>query len=151
MNPLSDYRQVSTQLLIAATADQIWDVLVDFERLPHWNHFIRSISGSPSVGSHLQVKLQPEGASAMSFTPLVVHAEPKKHFAWRGKVLVKGLFDGTHSFRLEPQADGQTLFIHEEQFAGVLVPLFKGMLSRLPKTFDRFNKELQAEVYKRYL
>ena len=38
----------------------------------------------------------------MTFKPRVLNAEPERELRWLGHLLVPGLFDGEHSFTIEP-------------------------------------------------
>ena len=37
--------EIETKIRINASPKQVWDVLIDFERYPEWNPFIKSIKG----------------------------------------------------------------------------------------------------------
>jgi hypothetical protein len=119
--------RIDTAIDIAADANTVWRVLTDFAAYPEWNPFIRSLAGSPTLGSRLVAAIQPAGQAAMTFRPVVQIVEapgaaaPGK-FAWLGKFLISGLFDGRHEFEIVSTATG-VRFIQREQFSGVLVPL----------------------------
>jgi hypothetical protein len=80
---------------------QVYDALVDFKSYSQWNPFIVSAVGEPTVGSKLKITCQPPGGKQVSFTPKVLAAERGKELRWLGRVLMPGLFDGEHSFKLE--------------------------------------------------
>src|SRR5690606_24538713 len=96
-------RTIDTCIEIAAPPSRVWEVLMDFQSYPEWNAFITSISGSARVGEKLSVRIQPPGKKGMTFKPTVLVADPQREFRWKGKVLVNGIFDGEHFFRLEPR------------------------------------------------
>lgn len=77
----------------------------------------------------------------------VRHTHPDRkarELRWRGKLLVRGLFDGEYVFELQ-SSDTGTTFVHYEQFSGLLVPLFKGMLERDTRPgFEAMNEALQG-------
>jgi len=138
-------RRIETATDIAAPAGAVWRVLIDFAAYPDWNPFIRRLQGEPVVGTRLEVTLQPPGSGAMSFKPTVLVAEPGRELRWRGRVLVPGLFDGEHAFRLEPAPSG-CRFHHDESFSGLLVPLFGGMLAKTEQGFGAMNEALKRRV-----
>jgi hypothetical protein len=37
--------QIKTEIPIGAPASAVWSILMDFERYPEWNPFIKKISG----------------------------------------------------------------------------------------------------------
>jgi uncharacterized protein YndB with AHSA1/START domain len=92
--------RIDTQIEIAASAERVWSILMDFPSHARWNPFIRSIEGSPSIGASLNVSIQPPGSSGMRFRPTVLTLEPKHEFRWKGKLWMRGLFDGEHYFTL---------------------------------------------------
>jgi hypothetical protein len=138
-------RRIETAIDIAASPRAVWTVLIDFAAYPDWNPFIRRLQGEPTVGTRLEVTVQPPGSSAMTFKPTVLAAEPEHELRWRGRVLVPGLFDGEHAFRLEPIKSG-CRFHHGERFGGLLVPLFGGMLKSTEQGFVAMNEALKRRV-----
>ena len=138
-------RRIETTVDIVGSAVAVWRVLIDFAAYPDWNPFIRRLQGAPIVGTRLGVTMQPPGGGAMSFRPTVLAAEPGRELRWRGRVLVPGLFDGEHAFRLEPVPSG-CRFHHDETFSGLLVPLFGAMLAKTEQGFVAMNEALKRRV-----
>ena len=95
-------KQLHTQIEIDAPAKRVWELLTDFASYPQWNPFIRHISGRLAPGERLQARLEPPGGRAMTFKPKVLAAEPNRELRWLGHLLVPGVFDGEHSFTIEP-------------------------------------------------
>jgi hypothetical protein len=119
---------------------------MDFEAYPSWNPFIVYIIGIPGLGEHLQVKMQPPGSARMTFHPKITVFEPRKKFQWLGHVIIPGIFDGKHTFHLEEQPDGMTLFRQYETFSGVLVPIFRKMLHNTKSGFEMMNAALKEKA-----
>jgi hypothetical protein len=115
-------QRVTTSIVISAPVERVWSVLMDFAAYPSWNPFIRSLSGGTTPGSRLTVTIEPVGGKAMSFSPQVIVCEREKEFRWKGRVLLPGVFDGEHHFRLARYDDASTTFEHGEDFTGILVP-----------------------------
>jgi hypothetical protein len=51
----------------------------------------------------------------MNFKPTVLAVEPERELRWIGRFLVRGLFDGEHSFRIEPLDHNRSRFIQSEE------------------------------------
>lgn len=130
-------KEIRTEIRIQATPQKVWSVLTHFSEYPNWNPFIKSIIGAPVVGQTITARIEPPQAKGMTFTPVVLAFTADKEFRWKGKLLVKGLFDGEHIFELVDNGDGSTTFIQREQFHGILVPLFSKMLD--VNTLNGFN------------
>ena len=136
-----------TSIEIAAPVGRVWDVLTDFAAFPRWNPFIRAIHGVLAERARLQVKIRPPGGRAMTFRPTVLRVDPERFFSWRGRTLLPGLFDGEHSFALEPGAPGHVRFVHGEVFRGLLVPLLAHTLRTTTREgFEQMNRALKARA-----
>jgi hypothetical protein len=140
-------KELRTEIEIQATAERVWQLLIDFPSFPQWNPFIRKATGNIRVGERLEVKLQPSGASAMTFRPTVLKAEPNRELRWLGHLLISGLFDGEHSFTIELLGEGRVRFTQREVFAGLLVPLFaRGLDTDTRRGFEEMNQALKTRA-----
>lgn len=137
--------QISTSILIHAPTSKVWAQLMDFEAYPNWNPFIRWIKGEAREGAKISVRLEQPGSDGMQFNPRIVKISKDKEFRWLGHLFVPGLFDGEHCFELSENADGTTLFVQQETFKGILVPLFSKMIrTNTRKGFELMNEALKA-------
>ncbi len=109
--------------------------------------FIRSATGEPREGAHLEVYLQPSGARGMTFRPRVLKAEQNRELRWLGHFLIPGLFDGEHIFTIEPLESGRVRFVQREIFTGLLVPLFMRWLEKdTRRGFEEMNRALKERA-----
>ncbi|QHT68254.1 SRPBCC domain-containing protein [Rhodocytophaga rosea] len=140
-------KTVRTEITIHAPAEKIWNILMDFEQYPYWNPFIKKISGEKKQHGKLEAFIQPEGQSGMRFRPTIQKYEPNREFQWLGNLWFSGIFDGRHSFKLIPLENGSTLFIHAEQFTGLLVtPLWRMLYAPTLKGFESMNVALKQRA-----
>jgi hypothetical protein len=136
--------KIETQILINATPEKIWNILTAFENYPHWNPFIKSLTGDVQVGNKIKVVVP-----GMNFTPTILAFEKNNELRWLGHLLFKGVFDGEHFFKLIDNKNGTTTFIHGEHFKGFLVPLFKKKLEgETARGFEEMNRKLKVEAEK---
>jgi len=141
--------QLETKIDIEAPVERVWSLLANFSSYPRWNPFICSIEGNLTVGESLKVFIQPPGAKGMQFRPVVLAAEPNRELRWKGKLLLPGLFDGEHYFRLDAKPGGGVTFRHGEIFSGILVPIFRRSLDNdIKQGFMAMNEALKREVEK---
>ena len=64
---------------------------------------------------------------------------------WIGRLLVPGIFDGTHQFALEERG-GHTRITQSETFGGILIP-FAGKTNTQTETdFNNLNQALKQRV-----
>lgn len=83
----------------------------------------------------------------MSFQPAVLKAEPNRELCSLGRVWLPGLFDGEHSFTIEPLGPTRVRFVQREIFTGLLVPLLARSLDRdTRRGFDEMNRALTARA-----
>jgi len=140
-------KEISTQVVINAPVARVWQVLTNFEAYPQWNPFIKSITGESKQGESLVVRIEPPGGQGMTFKPKVLVWAPNREFRWKGKLLVKGLFDGEHIFELSTNPDGSTTLVQREMFTGILVPLFAKMLdTNTLAGFQQMNQALKVRA-----
>lgn len=138
--------EISQEIEIDATPAEVWNVLADVDAYPEWNPFVVRLAGEVREGARLEARIAPPGGRAMTFRPTVVAAEPERELRWLGRLLVRGLFDGEHSFRIEPLADGRSRFVQSERFSGVLVRPLRRMLGRTEAGFAQMNAALKRRV-----
>jgi len=139
-------KEIQTEIVIQASPEVIWKVLMDFDHYADWNPFIKSISGKQEVGQRLIAFLQPPGESGMTFKPVVQEVKTNHEFRWLGKLWGGGFFNGEHYFLLKKLDDHTTQFIHGEKFTGILVGLLGGLLKNTSNGFEAMNRALKAKV-----
>jgi hypothetical protein len=137
-------KQLHAQVDIQASPERVWEVLTDFAAYPQWNPFITQASGSARVGERLTNRMQPVGGRPVTFRPTVLEADPGRRLRWIGRMLTPGIFDGEHTFTIQPLGDGQVRLVQQEQFRGLLAPLMAKSLDRhtLPG-FELMNQALK--------
>jgi hypothetical protein len=138
-------RHIESAIDIMAPAERVWEILTDFPAYPTWNPFIISAYGKVEAGAWLEVHIQPPGKRAMMFRPTVLVAEPERELRWRGRLLMPGLFDGEHFFRIEDRS-GTVRFVQGETFSGVLVGLVRGALGATRAGFEAMNVALKKRA-----
>jgi len=139
--------RIETQIDINSSAERVWSILMDFPSYARWNPFIRSIEGTPEAGESLNVRIQSPGSNGMRFQPTVLAVEAGREFRWKGKLVIRGVFDGEHYFILERKSDTQVIFRQGETFSGVLVPVLRRSLDGATKQgFVAMNEALKREA-----
>jgi hypothetical protein len=140
-------KELHSEIEINAPAQRVWEVLTDFASYPRWNPFIRRASGVPRTGERLEVRIEPLGSRGMTFRPEVLNAEANHELRWLGHLFVRGLFDGEHSFTIEPLGESRVRFVQREVFRGLLVPLFSSALDRdTRRGFEEMNRALKERA-----
>jgi len=141
--PNQPVRTLYTQIEIQAPPEKVWQVLTDFSAYPQWNPFMR-VRGTAKQGSRLILRVG-RGKQTSIFFPKVLVAKPNQELRWIGHLVIPGLFDGEHSFILEPLPNGGTRFIQEERFRGSLVqPAWNYIITDTAQGFREMNQALKA-------
>ena len=112
-------KELHSEIEIYAPAERVWRLITDFPSYPDWNPFIRRITGEPTSGEHLDVRIEPPGGRGMTFKPTVLNAEPNRELRWLGHLLMPGLFDGEHSLTIQPLEEHRVRFVQRERCSGV--------------------------------
>jgi len=140
-------RELHSEMIIEAPPQRVWDVLTQFASYPVWNPFIRAIQGDPTHGGTLRVTIQPPSRRPMTFSPRLLVVDPPRELRWLGRVGMRGLFDGEHSFELEPLGADRTRVTQHERFSGLLVPLMgRGLYQDSQRGFDDLMRALKHRV-----
>ena len=111
-------KELNNELEINASAERVWHVLTDFAQFPQWNPFIQRVSGEPTTGAQLEVRIQPSGTHGTTIRPTVLKAEQNRELRWIGHWLTPGLLDDEHIFTIEPLAADRVRFTQREIFTG---------------------------------
>jgi hypothetical protein len=119
---------IATEVEIDAPPSRVWSVLVDLPAYREWNPFIVEASGVVAEGETLALRMALPGRDPIGVEPRLLVVDPERELRWKGRILVPGLFDGTHAFELVPLEGGRTRLLHSERFAGLLLPIARPLL-----------------------
>ena len=138
---------ISTSAEIDAPPSRVWAVIVDLPAYREWNPFIVEAAGRVTVGETLSLRMALPGRSPMTIKPRVLVVDPNRELRWKGKLGVPGLFDGEHSFVLEPLADSRTRLVHWERFSGLLLPIARLLIyDATVQSFEALNGALATRA-----
>ncbi len=82
----------------------------------------------------------------MTFRPRVLAATPGRELRWLGRLLIPGLFDGDHSFVIEPTGPSSCRLVQGETFRGLLVAMFRKGLDATAEGFNQMNQALKERA-----
>ena len=141
-------KELRTEIEFDGTPEATWTILTDLQAYPEWNPFIEKVEGELRVGAKLDVRLQPVDERGITMHPTVLVVEPGRELRWIGHLMIRGIFDGEHRFRIEEAGPGRVRFAQTERFGGVLVPLLWKKLrdGGTAKGFRAMNEALARRV-----
>jgi len=138
-------RTISAVIDIAATPQQVWAALADLDAYPDWNPFIQSASGQLTVGSTLTMRMVPADGRAFTTHGRLLAVQPGVLLRWIGRLIVPGIFDGTHQFSLE-DLGGHTRLTQSETYRGMLVTFTGKTITKTESDFRALNQALKQRV-----
>jgi hypothetical protein len=131
---------------IAAPAQTVWAELSTGGTYGEWNPFITMFEGQLVAGNRLKIRLVPPGGRPMTFRPTVTEVAEGTRLEWIGRLVVRGVFDGRHSFSLEDVGGAVTRLTQAEEFTGLLVTFTSRMLDRTRAGFQAMNDALRVRA-----
>ncbi|MEO1069670.1 MAG: SRPBCC domain-containing protein [Cyanobacteria bacterium J06638_6] len=133
----------STSILIDATADTVWNILIDTPRWPDWNTTIDKVEGNIAAGEQVTVysKISPGRAFPLEVTEF----EPPRRMVWSGGMPL-GLFTGKRTYTLTPRDDNSIEFSMQEAFTGLMAPLITRSIPDLQPSFNQFANCLKQHA-----
>jgi hypothetical protein len=140
---------ISARTVIHTPADVVWQVLMDFSAYKQWSTMLMPEQDTPpQLGTTIKLRLALSDGPAYSFEPMVIALDENRHFAWRQKTGIRGVFDGEHHFELKPFENGQTDLHNYEHYSGLLSPLFKRlpMMQGALAGFEAMNAEIKMRA-----
>jgi hypothetical protein len=123
-------KQFHATIEIDATPQRVWEVLTDFAAYPDWNRSSPGPAAPPAPASAYTCACSRPAAAASPSGPPCWRQTPVGGSAGSATLLLPGLFDGDHSFTIEPLGDRRVRVTQQEQFRGVLLPLAAKSLDR---------------------
>jgi hypothetical protein len=137
---------VEARTTIHAPIATVWAVLMDLEAYSEWSTMLIVEQPTPlRLHGTVRLRLSLPNGPAYSFVPEIVRLEENKHFAWRQKTGIRGIFDGEHHFILTPVSTERTELHNYERYSGLLSPIIKRlpMMQSAPSGFKRMNDEIK--------
>jgi hypothetical protein len=106
---------------IEAPAEQVWDILVDFERYGEWNPFTTRVDGDLEIGAPvlLHVKL---GCLKRKQPERIETVEPPHLLAWGVTMGARFLLTARREQRLEALGETRCRYLTTDATSGLLTP-----------------------------
>jgi hypothetical protein len=82
----------------------------------------------------------------MTIQPTILAVRPERELRWIGRLFIPGVFDGEHSFVIEPQGESRMRFVQSETFRGILVPFSGALLNDTEASFREMNQALKERA-----
>jgi hypothetical protein len=103
------------------------------------------VTGVSNSGEQLKI-LMHLGNRVMTIRPTILAIRTERELRWIGHLLIPGIFDGEHSFVIEPAGENMVRLIQRETFNGLLVPFSGSLLGNTKRSFNTMNLALKERV-----
>ncbi|MEV2213592.1 SRPBCC domain-containing protein [Streptomyces sp. NPDC050997] len=131
---------------ISAPVEDVWRVLVAFDRYAQW-HPVLSLDAKPEqvvVGADIPGRRSGGDTGQQDVTLRIIDVRAPHRLVWEGGSLDAIL--GRHSFVLTPQPDGTTELTDSEEFFGAAAAELIPALDQFTQEYSRYGAALRARV-----
>jgi uncharacterized protein YndB with AHSA1/START domain len=127
-------RETRVSVDIHASADCVWRLLTDAERLPSWTGTVRRIEGTIEAGGTIALvsSLDPSRTFRLRVRTFV----PPRELAWGDAM-------GTRTYTIAPSGATTVSVTIVERIGGPLFPFFARMIPSFDASFDAFAADLK--------
>ncbi|MEM7650256.1 MAG: SRPBCC domain-containing protein [Cyanobacteria bacterium P01_A01_bin.70] len=112
----------TTEIVIPAPQQAVWDQVTDFAAYSEWNPFVRQAIAQFEVGKSIRFLEDLQQFGQHWLTAEFLEIDPPHAFVWQGHFAAPSLFTVRHSFLLDAIDGNQTRFRQVHKNSGLLVP-----------------------------
>ncbi len=127
---------------INASPEKIWEILTNANGYPEWDKSMERVEGKFALGEKITFHTK---LSTQSFPVKVTKFETASQIVLTGGMPL-GLFKSERTHKLTPVEDGKTAFHTQENFSGLLLPLFGKNIPDLTENFQGFVAALKKQA-----
>lgn len=132
----------TTSIRIIATAETVWDILVDVDNWKDWNPTVVEIEGSATPGG--KVKLRPTANPKRAFDLKVTEFDAPNKMVWTGGMPL-GLFKGERTYTIDMRGV-DVEFQMTEVYSGLMSGIITKSIPDLQGSFDEFAAALKTRA-----
>jgi len=142
---MSNPSNVKANIIINATAEQVWKTLTDFDNLKSWSSSFQGLQGKFEENGDIEIVFKSPFGGQNKMKKKLFHFENGKSFGWTG-VFLMGMSD-YHTHTLNELSDGRTEFIQTDGLQGGASFLLGKLIEKqMQKGYEVFNKEFKTFV-----
>lgn len=138
-------KSVHHEIIVQATPEQVWAVLIDTQSYPDWNPVIVNTQGELVEGNKVTFTFQQDKDTQYDITATVKQMETAKHLNQTGGL--SGILTYDHHYILKPFSESNresTRVIIHEDYRGIGVPFWNP--TSVEAAYARLNEALKNRV-----
>ena len=137
---------IRTETTINAPIHMVWQILTEFESYNEWNPFLKNVSADFRSGGKVKFSAIVRGRK-LKFAAKFNRVEELSYFAWSGDdAPISFAVNGNHYFELKKLDEKRTLFIHGENFTGLIIPAISFLLNQAQPAYESMNLALKERA-----
>ena len=140
-------REIRLDIEIKAPISMVWGILIDFNRYPEWNPYLRQVDGEAEEGHDLDLVVKIPRKPKKKLKTSITLIRPNAFLSWIGKFHSSLFFEAEHSFELKPSEAGNTWLIQREHFGGLILPfIWRDLAKSTQRGFETMNLALKIRA-----
>jgi hypothetical protein len=137
-------KEYHTEIVVSASPEAVWTVLIDFSGYPEWNPLVGWLRGDFCRNGTIEMFIKPLNRS---FHATIKQLQDDRAFSWVGVQGAKWFLSGEHYYRLERIDNNSTKLFHGEIFRGLgSFFISNSLLKKMEKAFHQHNQALKERV-----
>jgi len=137
---------LSTAITIDASPDVVWRVLTDLDDYGSWNPYYPRAEGDMAEGGTITLHAAlPGGRTGVSRCRLRT-VRPQEELRWSSHLVLPGIMDADHRFRLVPVESGRTRLEQDETLRGLLIPVGSSIVAQIRQGCEAMADALRGRA-----
>ena len=134
-------KSVHHEILIHASPEKVWSVLIDTDSYEDWNPVMKLVEGEVIEGNKVKYQFTQDAENVSEIPSNVKRIIPQKLLNQGGGLPFVITFD--HQYILEPSGDGTRLTIHED-YGGIYVNFWNP--APVEAAYGRLNEAIKQRA-----
>ena len=137
---------LSTSITIDASPDVVWRVLTDLDAYGSWNPYYPRAEGALAEGGSITLHAALPGGRTGASKCRIHTVRPHEELRWSSHLVLPGMMDADHRFRLVPVEPGRTRLEQDETLRGLLIPVAGSIVAQVRQGCEAMADALRVRA-----
>jgi hypothetical protein len=137
---------LSTSITVDASPDVVWRVLTDLDAYGSWNPYHPRAEGTVAEGGTITLHAVLPGGRAGASKCRIHTVRPHEELRWSSHLVLPGIMDADHRFRLVPVEPGRTRLEQDETLRGLLIPVAGSIVAQVRQGCEAMADALRVRA-----